>query len=105
MALVVVVIRDQPGRFHGFLSSTMLEVAPNIFVSPRMSPRVRTRIWGVLSDWYHYDPQGSIVMVWRDLNAVGGIGVSNLGEPPRELVEADGMWLVRRSVPKNKGNM
>lgn len=39
---------------------------------------------------------GSLVMVWRDLNAVGGVGVANLGEPVRELIEADGMWLVRR---------
>ncbi len=37
-------------------------------------------------------------MVWRDLNAVGGVGVVNLGDPPRELLEADGMWLVRRRV-------
>lgn len=35
-------------------------------------------------------------MVWRDLNAVGGVRKAHLGDPPRELVEADGMWLVRR---------
>ena len=32
MALVMIVIRDMANRFHGFLSSTMLEVAPNVFV-------------------------------------------------------------------------
>lgn len=96
MSLTTIVIRDMPGRFHGFLSSVMLEVAPNIFVSPRMSPRVRERVWSVLSDWYGHERQGSAVMVWRDVNGVGGIGVVHLGEPPRELVEADGMWLVRR---------
>ncbi len=99
MALVMIVIRDMPNRFHGFLSSTMLEVAPNVFVSPRMNPGVRERIWSVLVDWYATESQGSAVMVWRDLNAVGGVGVAHLGEPPRELVEADGMWLVRRRVP------
>ena len=95
MALVTIVIRDVPDRFHGFLSSVMLEVSPNVFVSPRMSPGVRTRVWNVMSDWYKNEPQGSLVMVWRDLDAVGGVGVANLGDPPRELVEADGMWLVR----------
>jgi CRISPR-associated protein Cas2 len=40
-------------------------------------------------------------MVWRDLDAVGGLGVANLGTPPRELVEADGMWLVKRLAPKS----
>ena len=96
MALVMIVIRDMANRFHGFLSSTMLEVAPNIFVSPRMNPGARERVWQVLIDWYASAPQGSAVMVWRDLNAVGGVGIAHLGDPPRELVEADGMWLVRR---------
>ncbi len=96
MALVMIVIRDAPYRFHGFLSSVMLEVAPNIFVSPRMGPGVRGRVWQVLNDWHQHENQGSLVMVWRDLNAIGGVGVAHLGDPPRELVEADGMWLVRR---------
>ena len=102
MALVMIVIRDMANRFHGFLSSAMLEVAPNVFVSPRMNPGARERVWQVLVDWYAYEPQGSAVMVWRDLNAVGGVGIANLGAPPRELVEVDGMWLVRRhaSMPE-----
>ncbi len=91
MALVMIVIRDVPARFHGFLSSVMLEVSPNVFVSPRMSPGVRGRVWQVVSDWYRHEGRGSLVMVWRDLDAVGGVGVANLGDPPRELVEADGM--------------
>lgn len=98
MALVMIVIRDMPDRFHGFLSSAMLEIAPNVFVSPRMSPAVRERVWKVLVDWYSNAPQGSAVIVWRDLNAAGGVGLAHLGDPPRELVEADGMWLVRRRV-------
>ena len=96
MALVMIVIRDVADRFHGFLSSVMLKVAPNVFVSPRMNPGARERVWSVMNDWYRHEPNGSLVMVWRDLNAVGGIGLANLGNPPRELIEADGMWLVRR---------
>ena len=38
MALVMIVIRDVADRFRGFLSSVMLEVSPNVFVSPRMNP-------------------------------------------------------------------
>jgi CRISPR-associated protein Cas2 len=92
----MIVIRDVSDRVHGFLSSVMLEVAPNVFVSPRMNQGVRDRVWTVMSDWYLDEPQGSLVMVWRDLNAVGGVGINHLGAPPRDLVEADGMWLVRR---------
>ena len=103
MALVTIVIRDVADRIHGFLSSVMLEVAPNVFVSPRMNPGVRERVWSVMCDWHRHEPRGSVVMVWRDMNAVGGVGIASLGEPPRTLIESDGMWLVRRgaATPKN----
>ena len=99
MALVMIVTRDTADRFHGFLASLMLEVAPNVFVAPRMNKGVRERTWDVVTDWHVHEPRGSLVMVWRDLNEVGGIGLAHLGTPPRELVEMDGMWLTRRSKP------
>jgi CRISPR-associated protein Cas2 len=61
-----------------------------------MSPAVRERVWGVMCEWHKYEPHGSLVMIWRDMNSTGGVGIANLGTPARELVEADGMWLVRR---------
>ena len=99
MALVMLVTRDVPDRFHGFLASVMLEVSPNVFISPRMSPGVRKRVWDVVSGWHQAGPGGSMVMVWRDLNEIGGIGLAHLGTPPRELIELDGMWLTRRRQP------
>ena len=97
MALVTIVVRDVADRFHGFLASVMLEAAPNVFVSPRMSAGIRQRTWAVLQEWYGAEPRGSIVMVWRDLQATGGIGLAHLGQPPREIVEVDGMWITRRN--------
>ncbi len=96
MALVMIVTSDVADRFHGFLASVMLEVAPNVFASPRMTKGVRERTWHVLADWHRQMPRGSLVMVWRDLNETGGMGLAHLGTPPRELVEFDGMWLTRR---------
>ena len=95
MPLAVVVTRDVADRFRGFLSSVMLEVAPTVYISPRMSKGVRERTWQVLADWHDSEPRGSVVMIWRDNNETGGVGLVNLGSPPRELVEADGMWLAR----------
>lgn len=95
MPLAVIVTRDVADRFRGFLASVMLEVAPTIYVSPRMSKGVRERAWKVLSAWHDAEPRGSLVMVWRDNNLTGGVGVAHLGEPPRELVEMDGMWVAR----------
>lgn len=96
MALVVIVTRDVPNRFRGFLASVMLEIAPTVYISPRMNPGVRTRTWDALADWYAAEPQGSCVMIWRDANETGGVGIKNLGEPPREIVDIDGLWLVKR---------
>jgi CRISPR-associated protein Cas2 len=98
MPLVVVVTRDVADRFRGFLASVMLEVAPTVYISPRMNRGVRSRTWEVLSDWHNTEPRGSIVMVWRDANETGGVGISTLGSPPREFVEIDGLWLARRKL-------
>ena len=101
MALVMVMTRDVADRFHGFLASVMLEVAPNVFVAPRMNKGVRARIWDVVTAWHGHEPRGNLVMVWRDLSEVGGIGLAHLGTPPRELVAMDGMWLTRRGKSAN----
>jgi CRISPR-associated protein Cas2 len=96
MALVVVVTRDVADRFRGFLASVMLDVSAGVYVAPRMNKGVRERTWSVLADWHGHEPRGSVVMVWRDLDAVGGIGIAHLGAPPRELLDVDGMYVVRR---------
>lgn len=98
MALVMIATRDVADRFRGFLASVMLEVAPTVYISPRMNSGVRTRTWKVLSDWHDAEPRGSVVMVWRDVNETGGVGIATLGTPPRELVEIDGLWLTRRRL-------
>jgi CRISPR-associated protein Cas2 len=101
MALVTIVVRDVADRFHGFLASVMLEAAPNVFISPRMSAGIRQRIWTVLDEWHSHEPHGSVVMIWRDSGATGGVGLAHLGQPPRELVELDGMWVTRRRRVKD----
>lgn len=35
-------------------------------------------------------------MVWRDTKAVGKLRIEGLGEPPKEIVDADGVLLVKR---------
>ena len=95
MALVTIVTRDVADRFRGFLSSVMLEVAPCTYVSPRMSKGVRERVWSVMQDWHATEARGSIVMIWRDADATGGVGLAHLGTPAKVLKELDGMWIAR----------
>jgi CRISPR-associated protein Cas2 len=79
MALVMIVTRDVADRLHGFLASVMLEVSLNVFVAPWMTKGVRERTWHVLAGWHRHEPRGSAVIVWRDLNEIGGIGLAHLG--------------------------
>ena len=96
MPMTVVVTRDVELRYRGFLASAMLEVAPGVYVSPDLSHGVRERIWAVISTWYDVLNRGAIVMMWRDSTASGGLALRHLGDPPKEIRDADGVLLVKR---------
>ena len=94
--MTVVVTRDVESRYRGFLASAMLEVAPGVYVSPDLSHGVRERIWTVISTWYDVLDRGAVVMMWRDSTASGGLALRHLGDPPKEIRDADGVLLVKR---------
>ncbi len=96
MPMTVVVTRDVESRYRGFLASAMLEVAPGVYVSPELSKGVRERIWTVISTWYDILNRGAVVMMWRDTTASGGLALRHLGDPPKEIRDADGVLLVKR---------
>ncbi len=103
MSLTIVVTRDVQARYRGFLGSAMLEVAPGVYVSPRMNNAVRERIWDVVSGWHAQLCQGSITLLWRDTSAPGQMSIKQCGEPPKELVDTDGLLLVRRAIKREPG--
>ena len=94
--MTTVVTRDVEDRYRGFLTSVMLEIAPGVYVSPQMTQGVRDRVWTVLEDWWAALGRGSIVMTWRDIKAVGNLRILTLGVPAKEIVDADGILLVKR---------
>ena len=96
MPMTVVVTRDVEPRYRGFLASAMLEVAPGVYVAPNLSKGVRERIWAVVAGWFRTLGRGAVAMVWRDGNAPGGLGLRHLGDPPKEIRDADGVLLVKR---------
>ena len=95
--MTVVVTVNVEARYRGFLASAMLEIAPGVYTSPQMTSGIRERVWDVVSRWYYELGQGSIVMTWRDPSAVGEQRILTLGEAPKEIVDADGVYLVRYS--------
>ncbi len=95
--MTVVVTRNVPDRFRGFLASCMLELAPGIYTSPEMSTAVRDRVWNVVCEWAGALPDdGGVLMTWRDAQQPSGQAVLTLGWPKKELVELNGLWLDRR---------
>ncbi len=93
--MTVVVTTNVAARYRGFLASAMLEIAPGVYTSPNMTSGIRGRVWEVLTRWYGDMQEGSIVMTWREPSAVGGQRIRILGEAPKEIVDADGIYLVK----------
>lgn len=98
MALTVLITRDVEDRYRGFLASAMLELAPGVYASPALSARARERIWDVLSDWHRQLGNGSLVLIYADRQADGGLAVRHLGTPPRNAVRLDGVLLTMLRV-------
>ena len=98
MAMTVVVTRNVPERFRGFLASVMCEVAPGVYTAPRMDKGVRERVWDVVSSWFEGVPDTAVLMTWTDPAQPGGQAFATLGTPKVELVEHDGMFLVRNPL-------
>lgn len=97
--MTVVVTRNVPERFRGFLSSCMLELAPGVYTSPYMTKGVRERVWAVCCEWAGLLPDdGGVLMTWDDKQMPGEQALLTLGWPRRDLVEADGLWLERADL-------
>ena len=95
--MTVIVTVNVDARYRGFLASAMLEIAPGVYTAPRMTSGIRERVWDVLADWYYELGQGAIVMTWQDSAAVGEQRIRTLREAPKEIVDADGVYLVKYS--------
>ena len=95
--MTVIVTVNVDARYRGFLASAMLEITPGVYTAPRMTSGIRERVWNVLANWYYELGQGAIVMTWQDSAAVGEQRIRTLGEAPKEIVDADGVYLVKYS--------
>ncbi len=96
MPMTLVVTRNVSSRMRGFLSSSMLELAPGVYSAPKMSSAVRERVWNVITEWFSAEQEASIVLLWADPTQPGGQRVKTLGLPPVRLVELDGLLITHR---------
>ena len=102
MPMTVVVTRNLPDRFRGFLASCMCEIAPGVYTAPRMTAGVRERVWAVVSDWYTPHPDRALVMTWENRRLPGGQDFRTLGVPRKHLAELHGIFLARRELSEDE---
>lgn len=98
MAMTIVVTRNSPDRFRGFLASCMCEIAPGVYTAPRITPGARDRIWGVLADWFIPEGDHAVLMTWPESSCPGGQAFRFLGAPKQDLWDHDGVFLARREI-------
>ncbi len=96
--MTVVVTNDVPMRTRGFLASVMLEIAPGVYTSPRMSKAVRERVWRVVMKWHAATKQGSVLMTFPKKGAPSGQEVLAVGIPQKLLLEHYDVVLCCRPV-------
>ncbi len=97
--MTVAVTRNTPDRFNGFLASCMHDIAPGVYVAPRMKKSVRERVWTVMLDWSELlSSDAGVVLFWKSRTAPSGLGMRFVGWPKKELVEQEGMWLTVRAL-------
>ena len=93
--MTVIITRDVELRYRGFVASVMVEVAPGVYISPALSSGARTRVWEILRSWHDELGNGSITMIWRDSSRKHGMGLEQVGTPPKNIYDHEGYLLVR----------
>lgn len=99
MAMTIAVTRNTPDRYNGFLCSCMHEIAPGVYVAPRMKKSVRERVWQVMMDWSELlDEESGVVLFWKSRTAPSGMAMRVIGWPKKEIIEHEGTWLTMRDL-------
>ncbi|TPW36004.1 type I-E CRISPR-associated endoribonuclease Cas2e [Oecophyllibacter saccharovorans] len=102
MPMTIIVTHNVEGRYRGYLTSIMLEVSAGVYIAPRMTAGVRERTWLVMTKWYEALGNGTLLLAWPDKQAPSGVGLKQLGVTPREIIDVDGVYLLR-TLPAESG--
>jgi len=95
--MVVLICERVPDGLRGELSRWMIEPKTNVFVG-KMSAMVRDKLWGRVQEKLR---GGAAILAYPAPTEQGFI-IKSCGDPTRELVNYDGLMLVRVSTPTSK---
>lgn len=89
-SMMVLSVSAVPEHVRGAMSRWLIEVAPGLYVGT-VSARVRDELWSLVSDSIS---DGAAVCAYPD-NTEQGFSLHTAGERRREVVDFDGLKLVR----------
>ena len=88
--MIVMILERVPPRLRGELSRWMIEPRAGVFVGT-MSGMVRDKLWEKV---VHLSEDGSAILI-HSARREQGFAVRVHGDPSRELIEMEGLHLVR----------
>lgn len=95
--MVVMVLEKVPASLRGELSRWLIEPRSGVFVG-HVSALVRDRLWEKCIK--QRGEKGGLIQIWST-NTEQRFEMRTWGDTRRELVEFEGIWLVRQK-PKSK---
>jgi CRISPR-associated protein Cas2 len=88
--MVVFVLENVPNSLKGDLSRWLFEVKAGVFTG-RVSALVRDELWALVTSNLG---NGSVLMIYST-NSEQGFWAKSLGDPSRQLVDMEGVLLVK----------
>ena len=95
--MLVMFLEKVPTSLRGELTRWLIEPRPGVFVG-HVSALVRDRLWEKCVK--KLKDEGSVTQIWST-NTEQRFDIRSWGDPEREMVNFEGVWLVRR-LPRNK---
>lgn len=95
--MTVIVVSNVSKSLEGILSRWMLEPAQGVFVG-RLSADLRALVWRIVKREIE---EGWSALIYRDANEQG-YSIEMYGDSRRELLDVEGMTLVRFNLPEDR---
>ena len=89
--MVVMILEKVPTSLRGNLTRWLVEPHPGIFVG-KISALVRDELWNLCLETRAV---GGLIQIWSAANEQG-LDIRSFGKTTRQLVDFDGLWLVRK---------
>lgn len=97
--MVVLILENVPPALRGELTRWLLEPKAGVFVG-NVSARVRDKLWHKTCR----SVRGGAALMVYTTNTEQGFGLQSFGQTDRQIVDMEGLWLIRVPVGRKGGS-